>query len=88
MINEIKYIDFTPEVIEKSIWKGSKYEPLEEVMQRVNEWIRKNYNVKIINVETIAIPKSHRQESKDAVSKVNMSGGFVYILQIVRVWYS
>lgn len=86
MTNKIYYIDFEPQVLDKSFWKGNNYEALPLVMDRVNEWVRKNYNYEIINVETLLIPKSSYEKNTGDVKKVNMASGQVYLLQVVRVW--
>ncbi|WP_438961258.1 hypothetical protein [Nonlabens sp.] len=87
MINEINYIDFEPEVITKSFWKGNEYESTKEVLERVNEWIRKNYNSKIINVETMLMPNMRYNKKNSNTKTINMSGGYVYMIEVVRVWY-
>ncbi len=87
MINKILYKDFEPKVLDKSFWGGSSYEPMETVMERVNEWIRKNYNNEIINVETVQLPANPSQRPNSSTSKLNSGGGYIYLLQVVRVWY-
>jgi len=88
MINELNYIDFIPETLTKSVWKGNTYESIDQVMNRVNEWIRSNYNRNIVNVETVVMPLNRKPNFKSPVSAINHSGGFVYNMQIIRVWYS
>ena len=87
MTNEINYIDFEPEVINKSFWSGNDYEPTKVVLERANEWIRKNYNSKIINVETLLVPTMSYTKKKANTKRMNMSGGYVYMIEVVRVWY-
>jgi len=87
MINEINYIDFEPEVVSKSFWKGNNYETTDVVMERVNDWVRKNYNTKIINVETLLLPTMTYNKQKQTTRKINMQGGYVYMIEVVRVWY-
>lgn len=87
MINEINYIDFEPEVTTKSFWMGNEYEPTTVVLERVNEWIRKNYNFKIINVETMLVPTMRYNKKKSNTKRMNMGGGYVYMIEVVRVWY-
>ena len=87
MTNEIHFIDFEPQVIKKSFWSGNDYESTEVVLDRVNEWIRKNYNFKIINVETLLVPTMSYTKKKANTKKMNMSGGYVYMIEVVRVWY-
>ncbi|GAK94288.1 hypothetical protein JCM19298_1416 [Nonlabens ulvanivorans] len=88
MTNKINYIDFEPQVINKNFWGGSKtYENNEVVMERVNEWVRKNYNREIINMETLILPKSANTTYSANASKLNMQGGIVYMIQTIRIWY-
>ena len=87
MTNEINYIDFEPKIAAKSFWKGNNYESTKVVMERVNEWVRKNYNSKIINVETLLVPDSGRKKKEQNVKRLNMQGGYVYMIEVVRVWY-
>lgn len=87
MTNEINYIDFEPQVTKNNFWTGNDYESTEIVMQRVNEWVRKNYNSKIINVETILVPVMSSTKKKNNSKKLNMGGGYVYMIELIRVWY-
>ncbi|MGB3591893.1 MAG: hypothetical protein WBA16_09455 [Nonlabens sp.] len=87
MTTELHYIDFTPVEINKSFWKGAKYESTEQVLPRVNDWIKKNYNRKIINVETVMAQKSSRGQRVDDVTSINMHAGIMYTIPVIRVWY-
>mgnify|MGYP003671527283 CR=1 FL=1 len=87
MTNKINYIDFEPQVINKNFWGSKTYENNEVVMERVNEWVRKNYNQEIINIETLILPKSANTTHSANASKLNMQGGIVYMIQTIRVWY-
>lgn len=87
MTNEIYYIDFEPQVIDKNFWGTVTYENNDVVMQRVNDWVRKNYNREIINVETMILPKSTNPSKNLNVSKLNMHSGIVHMIQTIRVWY-
>jgi hypothetical protein len=87
MLDRIQYIDFKPEVIDKSFWKGNNYEHLDRVMERVNDWIRKNHNNEIINVETIQLVDNKLQKKNDPSSRINAGGSYIYMLQVIRVWY-
>lgn len=88
MTNEINYIDFEPQILEKNFWGTKTYETTEIVLERANEWVRKNYNRKIINVETIIVPKSSTSLKNTNTSKLNMQGGIVYMIETIRVWYT
>ncbi|WP_405377655.1 hypothetical protein [Nonlabens sp. Asnod3-A02] len=87
MTNEIHFIDFEPQVLEKSFWGTKTYESTEIVMQRVNEWVRKNYNREIINVETLIAPKTPNSTKSSNANKLNMQAGIVYMIETIRVWY-
>jgi hypothetical protein len=87
MTNKINYIDFEPKVIDKNFWGTKTYENLTAVMERVNEWVRRNYNHEIINVETIVLYKNSTGDNNTNASRLNMHGGYVYLIHMVRVWY-
>lgn len=87
MTNEINFIDFEPKVLDKNFWGTKTYETTEIVMQRVNEWVRKNYNRDIINIETIVVPKSSYTSKRSNTNKLNMQGGIVYMIETIRIWY-
>jgi hypothetical protein len=55
MINKLYFKDFEPQVVDKSFWKGSNYEPMSTLIERVNDGIRKNHNNDIINLETLMV---------------------------------
>lgn len=87
MTNELFFIDFEPKVVGKSFWSGKEYEPTSALLERVNEWVRKNYNRRIINVETLMVPTTAYDKEPKGVKKINMHAGVVYMVQVVRVWY-
>lgn len=87
MTNAIHYIDFEPQVVDKKFWKGNVYEPMHDVMERMNEWVRRHYNYDIINVETVLIPKPVYGTAHNSQHKLNMHGGNVFMVELVRVWY-
>jgi hypothetical protein len=87
MTNEIYYLDFEPQVIDKNFWGTVTFENNDVVMQRVNDWVRKNYNREIINVETMILPKSTNSSKNLNVSKINMHSGIVHMIQTIRIWY-
>jgi hypothetical protein len=87
MTNEIYYLDFEPQVIDKNFWGTVTFENNDVVMQRVNDWVRKNYNREIINVETMVLPKSTTPTNNINVSKLNMHSGIVHMIQTIRIWY-
>jgi hypothetical protein len=87
MINKIQYFDFEPKVIDKSFWGVKTYESQPVVMERVNEWVRRNYNHEIINVETIVLHKSSTGDKNINASRLNMHSGIVHLIQLIRVWY-
>ncbi|WP_338350051.1 hypothetical protein [Nonlabens tegetincola] len=84
----MKFIDFAPKTVSKTFWKGTTYETLDDVMPRVEEWLRKNYSFEIINVETIVqqFPRGKELNSK-ASYHLNLHSGITISMQIIRVWY-
>lgn len=87
-MKNIQYKDFAPQVTEKQFWKGNQYENMDKVIERVNEWMRKNYQNNIINIETISLSISRNLVIDQSMHKLHTGGGIVHMLQIVRVWYS
>jgi hypothetical protein len=87
MAHEINHTDFEPKMVKKSFWGVKTYESTELVMEQVNEWTRKNYNREIINVETLVFPNSTDNLKKGNTSRLHLQGGYVYLIQIIRVWY-
>ncbi len=89
MTNTIQFIDFIPEVTETKFFGGNKYESIDKCVERANEWIRKNYNRKIINVETVVLPQIYRKKEADSKSVYSIAtgGSIVYTFQVVRIWY-
>ncbi|AZQ44647.1 hypothetical protein [Nonlabens ponticola] len=89
MINEINYIDFEPKALEKSFWGSTTYENLEAVLSRANEWVRKNYNKEIVNVETVVLPNiyKNKQAFTDGTIQYYTGGHTVSNFQIIRIWY-
>ncbi len=87
MINEINYIDFKPQVINKSFWGSKTYEDHSVIMERLNEWVRKNYNREIINIETLILPITANGSQTTNATKLNMHSGIVHMIQTIRVWY-
>ena len=87
MTNEINYIDFEPQILEKKFWSGNNYESTKVVVERANEWVRENYNFKIINVETLIIPIHPNKKRKRDDHKISSHAGYVYMIEVVRVWY-
>lgn len=87
MTNKIEFIDFHPDVLEKSFWGNKKYESIESLMKRVNEWVRKNYNREIINIETVQTVTAGSQSRSSSSSRIVTGGGSFDMVQFVRLWY-
>ncbi len=89
MTTSIHFIDFEPKPLESSFWKGAKYESMEVTLKRVNEWIRKNYNRTIINVETVILPNIYKKDVATTVEVQSYytNGHVVHSFQVIRVWY-
>lgn len=89
MTNTIKHIDFAPQLIDKSMWGGSTYEQLDTVLARANEWVRKNYNYTIVNVETVVLPNIYKGKEAFTTGTIQYytGGHTVQNFQIIRIWY-
>jgi hypothetical protein len=87
MTHDIHYIDFEPKVVKKNFWGAKTYESIELVMEQVNEWAGKNYNCEIINVETLVLPHANAAPKEGNTNRLQLHGGYVYLIQTIRVWY-
>ncbi len=87
MTSKLHFIDFKPAVTTKKFWTGNEFEPTTVVLERANDWIRSNYNREIINVETLLLPMTDVNAKNTSAQRINMHSGFVYMLQVIRVWY-
>lgn len=89
----IQFKDFAIKTTKPAGWLNSpEFEPLEETLLRVNNWIEEN-ELMVLNVETIVLPNVYddgtkRTSSKGAYkSKETGSGSPNWWYQIFRVWY-
>jgi len=89
MTTTMKYIDFTQKALEKNFWGTYTYDNLDAVLERANEWIRKNYNCEIINVETVVLPNIYKKgiATTNQLSQFITGGSTVINFQIIRIWY-
>jgi hypothetical protein len=89
MTNSIHFIDFVPQITETKFFGGDKYESIDKCLERANEWIRKNYNREVINVETVVLPEIYHKKAADTkvVKTVTTGGSIVRTFQVIRIWY-
>jgi hypothetical protein len=89
MTTTIKYIDFVPELLDKSFWGTSTYESIDQVLKRANEWTRRNYSHEIVNVETVVLPNIYKGKNVNSknVIQYHTGGHLVQNFQIIRIWY-
>ena len=86
----IKFQDFVPEQVEKArMFKKASYESLDTAMERMNEWRRKNYSYRILNIETVVLPNIHLKAEEGSTdvalpTEAEFSSSWH---QFVRVWY-
>lgn len=79
----LTYRDFRPQSLEKNFFGAvSKYEPMPELMARINAWIETE-SIQPLNVETLLAPAL----VDELQSELNMDPSLVRHLQTVRVWY-
>lgn len=86
----IRYTDFAILITEPSNGLSDpKFEPIEETMLRMNSWIEE-YEISVLNVETIFIPNMHNgfstNKTEDSYYRTK-SGENNMWFQIFRVWY-
>lgn len=83
----IAFKDFVPHVLNKQLFGAIKeYEDVAEVVTRANRWLAQA-RVRVLNVETVAMPKAIREEDgRTPAYSENMSGTHA-AFQVVRVWY-
>lgn len=86
----ITFKDFVPEVKKgPNIWGKREMEALEETQKKMNEWMEREKNIKILSIETVVLPNIHskmEEGSTDPELKIrNEEVGKWY--QFFRVWY-
>ncbi len=85
----IHFRDFVPEMISApALFKAGEYESMEAALATANAWI-KEYDVKIINVETVVLPNiwSRYEEGTSDVALGTSGEMPSHWHQFVRVWY-
>ncbi|WP_194850559.1 hypothetical protein [Nonlabens antarcticus] len=89
MTTTINYIDFEPQVLEKSFWGIHSYENIRATLDRANEWMHRNYSKEIINVETVVLPNIYKKSEAitDQTTQFYTGGQSVQNFQIIRIWF-
>ena len=78
----LTYRDFRPQPLEKNFFGAvSKYEPMPELMARINAWI-KSESIQPLSVETLLVPAL----VDELRSEIHLDPSLVLHLQTVRVW--
>ncbi len=89
MNTPIKYIDFIPQLKDKSFWGGSTYESIDEVLERANQWTSKHYNKTVINIETVMLTNIYQKDeaTTNEVYQLHMVAETLQYFQVIRIWY-
>jgi len=87
----INFKDFSINVLKKkTILNYPEFEPLEETLLRLNNWIEEN-EIMVLNVETLMMPNifegSSKRTSSKGAYKTTSGGEKSWWYQIFRVWY-
>lgn len=85
----IQFRDFVPEMLAApGLFKAGEYESFEGALTAANSWI-KEYDIKIINVETVVLPNiwSRYEEGTTDVALGTSGEMPSHWHQFVRVWY-
>ena len=83
----IQFKDFVPE-IKKRIIFSNDIEDLNVSLERMNDWIRKNEQYEIINVETVVLPNMHGKNEEGSTDPELHFAEFKPVwYQFFRVWY-
>ena len=85
----IQFRDFVPEMLSApGLFKAGEYESMEAAIAAANSWI-KEYDIKIINVETVVLPNiwSRYEEGTTDVALGTSGEMPSHCHQFVRVWY-
>ncbi len=89
MSTSIKYIDFAPARQKQGFWGTFDYDTLDTVLERANEWKRRNYSYEIITMETVVLPNIFKRDEArtNYVAQFITGGSTVNNFQIIRIWY-
>ena len=83
----IQFKDFVPE-IKKRLIRANDIEDLSVSLERMNDWIRKNEQYQIINIETVVLPNMHsRNEEGSTDAELSFAEFSPVWYQFFRVWY-
>lgn len=85
----ISFKDFVPEKTKGGVFKSSKIEKFDEIVDQMNVWINDN-NPSIVNVETILLPNIHESDEEGSIDTELYTAGETSSnwYQFIRVWYN
>jgi hypothetical protein len=88
-MKQMNFKDFAPQDVTPMIAITRKYERIEDVVARANDWIATS-GATLINVETLILPKSLASSESSGNSVAIEAGPAIMSqwLQVVRIWYS
>ena len=81
--------DFVPEKIKGGVFKSSKIQNFQEVLEAVNRWQSENPAIRVINIETVVLPNIHDKDEEGSQDTELWTGGesSSQWYQLLRVWY-
>jgi len=82
----IAFIDFVPQKIRKN-FLISHYENFSRSAEKMNEWLQRNSNYEIINIETVVLPNIHNEEGSEDTNLHTSGEMSSDWYQFIRVWY-
>ena len=81
---KIAYRDFVPADRTQTLDFNRSFEPLDSVVERVNQWLAESGSADVLHIETLLLPVTMANKDKaSAQSHVGMD----HSLQVIRVWY-
>lgn len=85
--NMIQFKDFVPE-IKKRLFLSNDIEDLSVALERMNDWLRKNEQYQIINIETVVLPNMHSRNEEGSIDpELSFAEYNPVWYQFFRVWY-
>lgn len=86
MPEKIAFQDFVPEDRTQMLDFDRRYEPLESVIGRMNEWLVSNGSPDVVQIETLLLPASGVTPGDDPTTRSQLSTGMNWF-QVIRVWH-
>ena len=85
----IRFKDFVPQMLDAPrLFRAGEYESFEAALEAANQWI-KEYNVQIVNVETVVLPNIWSKWEQGTTDVALGTSGEMpsHWHQFIRCWY-